>query len=353
MAEGGLPVSDALVAHVDRCLGCQACEAACPSGIPYRALLQDGRAFLRSARDPLPSLYRGLVHGTRSRALVALGYRLARAADRLGLLAIFGRRLARGLKDLPHRPSIRRRTPARPRPTGPLVSLFLGCTADLDSATLNAAIVLLETLGHTVEIPKTQACCGALARHAGFSALAERQERRNRRAFTTTTPLVAVASGCAGALHHYDPPAEGTFPPVYDIHRFLVERTAFTDLTFMPLTQTVAIHEPCSLRYDLKEAAYMRRLLEQIPGITLVAAPGNDLCCGAAGDYFLREPKTAQALSDTKALALIRQNPDIIVSANIGCVLHISAALARQGRNIPVVHPLLVLARQLPPPVGP
>ncbi len=353
MAEGGLPVSDALVAHVDRCLGCQACEAACPSGVPYRALLQDGRAFLRSARDPLPSLYRGLVYGTRSRALVALGYRLARAASRLGLFAVFKPHLARALKDLPARPSIRRRTPARQGPAGGLVSLFLGCTADLDSETINAAIVVLETLGHTVEIPKTQACCGALARHAGFTALAERQERRNRQAFATTAPLVAIASGCAAALHHYDPPAEGPFPPVYDIHRFLVERTAFKDVAFRPLTQTVAIHEPCSLRYDLKGAAYVRQLLEQIPGITLVTAPGNDLCCGAAGDYFLREPKTAQALSDTKALALIRQNPDIIVSANIGCVLHVSAALARQGRNIPLVHPLLVLARQLPPPVEP
>ncbi len=239
------------------------------------------------------------------------------------------------------------------RPTGPLVSLFLGCTADLDSETINAAITLLSALGHTVEIPKTQACCGALARHAGFTALAKRQERRNRNAFATTTPVVAIASGCAAALHHYERSAGDAFPTVYDIHRFLVEKTPFEGLRLLPLTQTVAIHEPCSLRYDLKEAAYMRRLLERIPGITLVAAPGNDLCCGAAGDYFLREPKTAQTLADTKACALIRQAPDIIVSANIGCVLHLSAGLARQGSAIPVVHPLLVLARQLPPSAGP
>lgn len=292
------------------------------------------------------------MRATRSRTLVALGYRLARAASRSGLLAVFIPRLARALKGLPARPLLRRQTPTR-RPQTPQVSLFLGCTADLDTATINAAITLLETLGYTVEIPKTQACCGALARHAGFSALAERQERRNRQAFAATTPIVAIASGCAAALSHYDQPAGSAFPPVYDIHRFLVEKTAFKGLAFMPLAQTVAIHEPCSLRYDLKGGAYLRQLLERIPGITLVAAPGNDLCCGAAGDYFLRESKTAQTLSDTKALALIRQNPDIIVSANIGCVLHVSAALARQGRDIPTVHPLLVLARQLPPRARP
>lgn len=352
MAEGELTASDALTAHIDRCLGCQACEAACPSGVSYRALLQDGRALLRATRGPLPFLYRGLLQASRSRALIALAYRLARAADRLGLLGVLGPPLARALKGLPDRPATRRRSPA-PRPAGPLVSLFLGCTADLDSETINAAITVLAALGHTVAIPKTQTCCGALARHAGFTALAERQERRNRKAFATTTPIVAIASGCAAALHHYDRSAGDAFPAVYDIHRYLVEKTPLEDLGLLPLAHTVAIHEPCSLRYDLKGATYMHRLLAQIPGITLVAAPGNDLCCGAAGDYFLREPKTAQALADTKAGALIRQGPDTIVSANIGCVLHLSAALARQGSAIPVVHPLLVLARQLPPPAGP
>ena len=352
LAEGQLPVSGAVARHIDRCLGCQACEAACPSGVAYRALLQDGRALLRGAHGSPPSLYRGLIQGTRSRTLIALTYRLTRIVDRLGLLGVFGQRLARALKDLPARPRTTRRNPAARSATAPAVALFLGCTADLDDATINAAITLLEALGQAVEIPKTQGCCGALARHAGFTTLAERQERRNRDSFTGTTPVVAITSACAAALDHYDRSAEGLFPPVYDIHRFLVERTPFKHLPLRPLIQTVAIHEPCSLRNDLKGTDHVRRLLEDIPGINIVSAPGNDICCGAAGDYFLREPEMAQALSDAKAKALVQQNPDIIVSANIGCVLHLSAALTRQGCAIPVVHPLLVLARQLPLPLG-
>lgn len=351
MADGQLLVSPGLTSHIDRCLGCQACEAACPSGVSYRALLQDGRALLHEAKGARVSLYHILLQGTRSRTLVGLSYRLTRTLDRLRLLGIFGKRRAQALKGLPARPPASRSVPVVDRARAPTLSLFLGCTADLDRATIAAAVTILEALGQTVDIPKTQGCCGALARHAGATALGSHQEHRNRRAFGATTPVVAITSGCAAALSHYDHDVERPFPPVYDIHRFLVEKTPLKDLALRPLSQTVAIHEPCSLRYDLKGSVYVRRLLEHIPGITLVSAPGNETCCGAAGDYFLREPERAQALSDTKAKAFIQQGLDLIVSANIGCVLHLSAALARQGHNIPIVHPLLVLAQQLPPPL--
>jgi len=345
-----LPVSAALTAHIDRCLGCQACEAVCPSGVPYGTLLKDGRSLLvsQSPRGLKTRLYRALIQATRAPRLIACGYRLARLADSLMLLPLLGRRLHMALKGLPPRPFMRRLRPtfAEPGPNG--VSLFLGCTAGLDSEALNATIRVLQALGQPVHIPPSQGCCGALARHAGFADIANHQERRNREAFRQSAlPITAIASGCTTALREYDPTNEGVFPPVFDIHQFLIEKTAFEQLTLKPLHQTLAVHEPCSLRNALKGSHSVYRLLARIPGARIVPMPDNGGCCGAAGDYFLRAPKQAQALGDAKASTLAQLKPDIVVSANIGCALHLSAALKRQGLSIPVLHPLVVLARQL------
>jgi len=351
-AEGILPVSATLIAHIDHCLGCQACEAACPSGVPYGALLEDGRSLLLSdhPRGLQTRLYRALIQVTRAPRLIAYSYQLARLAATLKLLPFLGRRLGTALKDLPPRPLMRWRRPPLAKPGPADVSLFLGCTAGLDGEALDATIRILQALGQSVQIPPGQGCCGALAHHAGFTDIAAHLRRRNLGAFGhSTAPIIAIASGCTAALEKYDPTNEGTLPPVFDIHRFLVEKTAFERLTLAPLHQTLAVHEPCSLRNALKGGSYVYRLLERIPGARIVPSPNNGVCCGAAGDYFLREPRNAQRLGDAKAAALAQLRPDIVVSANIGCALHLSAALKRHRLSIPVVHPLVVLAQQLLP----
>lgn len=349
LADDRLPASATLKGHIDRCLGCLACAAVCPSHVPYGTLLQSGRALLVQKRraDLSVRLYRILIQATRSVRAVGLLYRLARLAQTLQLLPLLGKRLRLALQDLPRRPRPALLTPMPA--TAPEVALFCGCTADIDRETLNAAIRVLQACGKRVSLPQTQGCCGALARHAGFADIGRDQERRNRRAFTANPlPVVTVASGCTATLRDYDKGGVSGFPPVYDIHQYLKEQGALHDVAWVPLHQTIVVHEPCSLRHDLKGARALYDLLAHIPGARIVAAPDNSVCCGAAGDYFMREPQEACALADRKIEAIRALEPDLIVSANIGCALHLSAALSRHGHTIPVVHPLLVLAGQLP-----
>ena len=347
-ADGVLPVTPALIAHIDHCLGCLACEKVCPSRVPYGALLENGRALL-TAKGPWTwrrSWRRALTRAVDLPGAVAGAYGLARALGSLSGPQTVPMGLKGAVRGLPARPR-----PARAdRGDAGLadVALFRGCTADLDRPVLNAAQRILHALGVRVHVPRAQGCCGALAAHAGFADISFRQRQRNCQAFAGSAPaLVAIASGCAAELHRHGREAESGFPEVYDIHRYLVERTEIDRLALSPLAQTIAVHDPCSLRNSLGGTRFVYELLARIPGARVMELPGNDACCGAAGDYFLREPARAQALADAKTRAAA--GADIVVSANIGCALHLSAALTRQGVNIPVWHPLLVVAQQLPP----
>lgn len=349
-ADGVLPVTPALTTHIDHCLGCLACEKACPSRVPYGALLKNGRAWL-TGKSPWTwrrQWHRALIQAVDRPGAVATAYGAARILGALSWprAAPMGLREAvRGLPARP-RPALVDRKEAHPAD----VALFRGCTADLDRPALNAAMRILHALGVRVHVPSAQGCCGALAAHAGFADIASRQRQRNRQAFAGSAPvLVSVASGCAAELRHDDAYPGGQFPAVSDIHRYLVEQTDLGRLALSPLPQTIAVHDPCSLRNALGDTRFVYDLLARIPEARVIALPGNEVCCGAAGDYFLREPARAHALARPKAAAARALGADVVVSANIGCALHLSAALARQGVNVPVQHPLLVVARQLPP----
>ncbi len=350
VADGTLPVTPALTAHIDHCLGCLACEKVCPSRVPYGALLKNGRAWLtqKSPRTWRRLWYRSLIRAVDLPGAMATAYALARA---LGSLP-WPRTARAGLRDvvrgLPARPHGARADPGDAGPAD--VALFRGCTADLDRPTLHAAIRVLHAVGRRVCVPRSQGCCGALAAHAGFADIACRQRRRNRHAFADSAPaLVSITSGCAAELRHTGPESDDRFPAVYDIHRYLVEQTDLDRLALSPLPRTIAVHDPCSLRNALAGERFVYDLLARIPQAKVIALPGNEVCCGAAGDYFLREPARAQTLAHAKAAAARAVGADIVVSANIGCALHLSAALARQGAPIPVCHPLWVVAGQLPP----
>lgn len=341
VAVGRLQPSVTLKAHIDHCLGCQACEAACPSRVPYGALLTDARALLAS-QPPKARLYHTLLRATQAPRLLALAYDAARLGTRAGLTRL----LPRPLSALPRLPA---RSPyRRPRATagGRPVSLFLGCTAHLDGDTLAAAMTILRHHGFAISIPHAQGCCGALARHAGDTRLADRQEKRTWRAFADSAgPVIGFASGCVAQLHAGRQEGKPRFPAaVLDIHQFLAEEVPATSWRLAGLPKTIAVHEPCSLRNALKSAEAVYTLLRYIPGARIVPLPGNDTCCGGAGDYFLREPVMATALRTAKRSAMTDIQADIIVSANIGCRLQMRLG---ETAPLPIVHPLVVLAGQL------
>jgi len=354
MATDSLPVTRKAAAHLSRCLGCRTCERVCPSGVRYGTILDAGRALIRTH---LPSK-------RRERLLLAVirrpGWlqplstviRLAQRCGMLRLLRSLGVMRRLGLQTaealLPKLKPMPRWLPLYPAEgqRRERIALFLGCIAQVvDTETLQAAIRLLTRLGYEVVIPPRQGCCGALHREAGDLYSAATLNTQNRTAFAETgaQAVLTLASGCGAVLA-----AQNTGDiPIVDIHAFLAERDLPEDCRFEPLRQTVAVQDPCSLRNGLRTEQAVYRLLERIPELQITALPENAICCGGAGSYPLREPDLAERLRTPKLAALAQLHADMLVSANIGCVLHLAAGMREQRLAIPVLHPVVLLERQL------
>ena len=226
------------------------------------------------------------------------------------------------------------------------VGLFTGCMGSLlDRETVAAAIQLLTAAGYNVSLPEQQTCCGALDLHDGDRETAGRLEAINCNAFAgrDLAAIVTIASGCGGQLQEYK--QRDFADKVVDISRFLSACDFGGRLT--PLTAAVCLHTPCSLKNVMREEQGALKLLQQLPGITLAALPEATPCCGSAGSYMLRHPKMAQALLDDLLAEALKTKPDYLLSSNIGCALHIAAGLREQGINMEVLHPIVLIARQL------
>ncbi len=340
-ALGQLKSTPTLRAHIDHCLGCQACEAACPSQVPYDTLLTDTRALL-AADASHPFGHHTLLRATQSPRLLAALYDAARAGTQTGLIRLLPYPL-RALPRLPPRPAYHRPRPVAGRHA---VSLFLGCSQRLEGDALAATLAILRYHRFAVSIPRRQGCCGALARHAGDAHLAARQEAQNRQAFADGPgPVIGFTSGCVAALRADRQNGDPQFlQEVQDVHQFLAERVPAADWRLTRLPKVVAVHEPCSLRNALKTTEAVYALLRHIPDAQIVPLPENKICCGGAGDYFLREPVIAAELRTAKQKVMSDLKPDLVVSANIGCRLQLRMG---DASPIPIIHPLVLLARQL------
>jgi glycolate oxidase iron-sulfur subunit len=360
-AHGALAIDDRIAGHLSRCLGCRACERVCPSGVRYGRLIEAGRAAVADALGAsIPTrLGLALVAHTRVFRLAAVLLRLyqrlgiQRMLRASGLLRATGlERVDRLLPPLALRPHWEETYPAHGQPRG-RVALFVGCIASVtDTDTLTTAVRLLNRMGFEVRIPPDQACCGGLHRDAGDTRGANDLMTRNLQAFASVPgdPIITVASGCAAALCAGSPAfadAREFAQRVQDIHTFLAELELPPDLALAPRPERVAVHDPCSLRNGLRGEQAVYRLLARIPQLQVAPLPENSRCCGGAGGYLLREPVLADRLRASKVEHIARLQPDQVVSANLGCVLHLSAGLHAQGIRVPVVHPLVLFERQL------
>jgi glycolate oxidase iron-sulfur subunit len=372
LAADQLPLSARLEAHLDRCLGCRACEDVCPSKVPYGALIDTGRGLIRGkagSEGPRRRLFHAAVAALLGHPrLMAMTARLLRFYQGSGWLRQLGRRLTarrpalarmeRYLPPLPPPGAWRARYPAPGRPRG-RVALFTGCVNPLfDPAALRASIGLLNRLGFDVHVPKGQVCCGALFQHDGRLEAARAFARRNVAAFAGDwDAVVFTASGCGVTLREYplllnsSPKADqGTADfaaACADINQFLTRGPWPGDMTPAPLEARVAVHDPCSMRRVLHQHASVYELLQNIPGVQVVPLPGNTACCGAAGSYMFTQPEMADRLLRHKLDAVTAAAPDVLVTSNLGCALHLAAGLRAADRPLPVMHPVTLLARQI------
>lgn len=326
VAQGRLAPTPAGDAHLDHCLGCRRCEPVCPAGVSYGELLLGARAA------------QALRHAPPARLRLA-GWLLARPpllGRLLDLQRLAGDWLPASLRpDLPPAPAPVP-LPAPPPQAAARVALFAGCVADRHESGTRASLAkLLGAAGVAVDLPPGQGCCGAAAAHAGDTGTATRLAEANRAAFAGAEAVLCLASGCHDSLAR----SLAGQAPVEDA---LARLDRLGDaLRFKPSDRRVALHLPCTQRSVVRSDAALRRLLARIPGLDLVELPDTG-CCGAAGLHQLAEPARADALRAPLLVALAASGASELLSANIGCRLHLST-----GTIMPVRHPIDFLAEHL------
>jgi glycolate oxidase iron-sulfur subunit len=384
---GRVELDAAYVQHFDRCLGCLACVTACPSGVEYGPLIEQARAQIegRYERAAGDRLFRALLLSTvpyprRLRwlllPLVALGplvraaagaspRETARGATRP--VATGGGLFRRARAVLALAPPVTWRSwfaslPVQTPATGPermRVAVLTGCVQRLAFPGVNAATVrVLAAEGCRVVAPPAQGCCGALPLHAGALDQARRLARRNIEVFEATgVDRIAVnAAGCGSAMKEYgrllsDDPAwaaraRAVSDRVRDVTELLVELGEPRAVRH-PVRARVAYHDACHLAHGQGVRAQPRELLQAIPGVELVTPAEPDICCGSAGIYNLVQPEPAAELGRRKARHLAALSPDMIATANPGCILQIARAARGIGHTWPIVHPVELLDRSI------
>ena len=348
-ATGHLEMTRTLEGHLDGCLGCRNCERVCPSGVAYGQIADMAKALrvkgLPAWRRRLTSAGLRALSDARCVAQAArlsrlyLGLGLARLAEVIGVARIAAvrpyHRLATAMG------AAARRVGARD-PNHADVDLFVGCMGCAGSGhAIEATRVVATRLGLEIRISPDPTCCGALLRHNGYPAEADTRLRACTRTHGSR-PLAGLASACVAELREEPALADTT-----ELCAFLNRIHWPERLEISPLHGRVLIHEPCSHRNRLGGNAAVHRLLARIPGLDLAPLPPGQGCCGAAGTYLLQQPAMAETLLGDLLAPLRADPPDVLVTTNPGCALHLAAGIREAGLDIEVCHPVELLARAL------
>lgn len=363
--EGELDIRQAMP-HVDRCLGCLACEPACPSGVAYRGLISPFRAMADASRNRprMERLRRALIsmtlpHPGRFRLAARLG----------GLCRVFAPWVPGALRpmlelvpaSLPPAQSWPRVSPARGARRA-RVALLAGCAQQVLDPDINlATIEVLTRNGVEVVVPRRQGCCGGLAWHTGDLSAAQAAARRNLEAFPADVDaIVTNAAGCGSAMHEYHLILRGTRHEeraevfrrrVVDVSVFLARLGWREKPAGWSEPRVVAYHDACHLGHAQGVREEPRRLLRDLPGVELRELANAHLCCGSAGTYNLDQPEIARSLGEQKAravLAALSNGAELppratVASGNIGCLTQLKSHLERIGSPVRVRHTMQVL----------
>ncbi len=343
----GVQPSERTQLHLDRCLTCRACETTCPSGVQYGRLIDIGRRIVEKKVDR------------------PWGSRLKRAALKRALTGrLFGPALAFGRwvrPLLPH--TLRRKVPVRQsaapwpgrRAHARKMLLPPGCVQPSLAPEIDAATAHVLNALQIEAVTPTPACCGALRHHLGDDALDE-----IRRTIDSWWPhiesgveaIVMNASGCAAMvkeyaylLRHdtrYAPKAARIVELTRDLAELLPEHVDQLAQQVGRREERVVFHPPCTLQHAQKVRGSVEEILESLGAVVLPFADSH-LCCGSAGTYSILQPAVAEQLRDRKLAALQVPRPDVILSANVGCIVHLAGA-----SEIPVRHWIEWIAARLP-----
>ena len=349
----GAPVTVHTQVHLDRCLTCRACETTCPSGVEYGKLVDIGRAVVarRVARKPWDRLRRAF---------------LARALSSRG---IFGAALALGRLARPLLPqALARRVPRR-RPSGTWPAArharrmlaLAGCVQPSIAPSINgAAARVLDRLGIALTEVRQAGCCGAVPFHLDEQERGRSRARANIDAWwphieAGAEAIVVTASGCATMVKDYghllaeDPGYAQKAVRVSELAKDLsevvgAERAGLAScIAAKQPSVRVAFHSPCTLQHGQHIEGVVEELLRSA-GYELTPVADAHLCCGSAGAYSILEPAISQRLLANKVRALDAGRPQVVATANIGCLTHIGSAAP-----VPVRHWIELIDARLAP----
>jgi len=368
----GEPITDAYREHIDLCLACRACESACPSGVPYGRLVEDARAEIQNATKTgwLARLTRDLVFRRLlpSPALLTAAGAMLYLYQASGLQRIFrALGLPRLLGTLGDRESL---LPDAEIPfffreygkTFPAhgekryrVAFLGGCVANISFARLNEATVrVLQANGCEVVIPQSQTCCGALHVHAGIRDVARTLAKKNIDAMAAADfdAIITNAAGCGSTLKEYgellahDPEyaakAHAFSAKMKDATEFLaaIERNP----AMKSVNAVVTYKDSCHLAHGQKVRSAPRELLRSVPGVEFREMPMSDACCGSAGIYNALHTGMSMKILEKKMGNVKKVSPQILATANPGCMLQLRAGVRKWGpEGARVAHVIEVL----------
>jgi glycolate oxidase iron-sulfur subunit len=337
----GSPATRATQLHLDRCLTCRSCETTCPSGVQYGHLVDIGRAVVDSqVGRPWHERARRWVlrEGLTRPWLFGPALKLARSVSwalPASVRAKVG--VTRPAGVLPRRVQSRK------------VLLLNNCVQPSMAPSIDAATArLLDAAGVQSIIAPGSGCCGAIRQHLDDPDGARHNIRRNIEAwwpFVESGQVEAIvinASGCGAMVKDYghllrDEPAYADkacriVELTRDVAEFLPEAIAAAGLSAPPRAQRISFHPPCTLQHGLKIRGQVEALLGSL-GAVLVPVRDSHLCCGSAGTYSILQTELSRELRARKLEALHEKSPQIILSANIGCIAHLQGATGTPVRH--------------------
>ena len=307
--------------HLDRCLTCRSCETTCPSGVEYGQLLEIGRGFMESKRTKLQTIYRFFVRKLLLTPILfkSVGY--------------FFRHSTIATKSI------------KPQKVESTILLLGGCVQPTLAPNINHSImnILAKLHVNVIESPQRE-CCGALDQHLAASKDALNRVKRNIDSWSAqlnsdVSVIISSASGCGVMVKDYPALFEKT-DPYYEKAEFVSSKTqdiaeylVNQDLTGLRLSElNISYHEPCTLQHGQKLGGLVESILAQF-GYEKKPIKDSHICCGSAGTYSIFEAEISNQLKENKLKNLKASNPEMIVTSNIGCLMHL-----QKGSSIPVKH---------------
>jgi glycolate oxidase iron-sulfur subunit len=369
--EGLIPWDDDVEHSLNVCLGCRACEPACPAGVQYGHMLENAREVVQEVKKKsviektvrnvaFNHLFQDQEKLSQATNLIRFYQRsgLQKTTRKVGFLNLFPetiRGMEQILPNVPNRKEVKERGTFFPaigekRTT---VAFFTGCLMDtLFTETNNSTIKLLQYAGCDVFIPKEQACCGALHAHSGEKKSATTLAKRNIEAFEAFSVeyIVNNAGGCGAFLHDY--------PYLFDQDLEWYERASFfkqkiTDISSIlskldfkkyklrakePII--ITYQDSCHLRNVSRVVNEPRELLKSIEYAYFIELEGADQCCGSAGIYNLLQSEMSMKILDDKMEKVKMTNAAYVITSNPGCLLQMKLGIERAGltRKIESLH---------------